>query len=67
MKRKRRKKTLYLSDKQPLTFAGKIGVLLLYVVLASWAIAIIWPLYQMIVSAFRCGAPLPSRPARWRR
>ncbi|MBN2557749.1 MAG: sugar ABC transporter permease [Clostridia bacterium] len=52
MKKQKHKNALYLSDRQPLAFAGKIGVLMMYIILASWAAAIIWPLYQMIVSAF---------------
>lgn len=48
----RKKNNLYLSDKQPLTVAGKIGIGASYVVLMIWAMAILWPLYQMIVSAF---------------
>lgn len=46
------KKDLYLSDKQPLTLAGKIGLFLTYVVLISWCIVILWPLTQMVISAF---------------
>ncbi len=47
-----RKKELYLSDKQPLTFIGKISLFFTYVVLAIWSIVILWPLYEMVVSAF---------------
>lgn len=52
MKRFKGKEKLYLSDRQPLTIAGKIGLVFSYVVLISWCFAIIWPLYQMVVSAF---------------
>lgn len=50
--RRKNKEDLYLSDKQPLDFVGKINLTLTYVVLIVWSIIIIWPLYQMIVSAF---------------
>ncbi len=43
---------LYLSDKPPLTLFGKIGIFLTYVVLFAWVYAIVWPLFQMFVSAF---------------
>lgn len=52
MKLFKKKNDLYLSDKQPLTTAGIIGLIATYVVLISWAIVILWPLYQMVVSAF---------------
>ncbi len=46
------KKRSYLSDKQPLTFMGKIGLALMYIILIMWSIAILWPLYEMVLSAF---------------
>lgn len=46
------KNKLYLSDRQPLTPQGKIGLVIAHLVLIIWAIIIIWPLYQMVVSAF---------------
>ena len=52
MKLFRKKEDLYLSDKQPLTLSGKILLIFTYIILISWALAIIWPLYQMILSAF---------------
>ena len=52
MKLFRKKEDLYLSDKQPLTLSGKILLFFTYIILISWAVAIIWPLYQMILSAF---------------
>lgn len=52
MKLFNRKKELYLSDKPPLTPIGMLGLVLTYVILFSWVIAIIWPLFQMIISAF---------------
>jgi arabinogalactan oligomer / maltooligosaccharide transport system permease protein len=48
----KRKKDLYLSDKQPLTMMGILGLVVTYVILISWSIIILWPLYQMVVSAF---------------
>jgi arabinogalactan oligomer/maltooligosaccharide transport system permease protein len=52
MKGIKRKNKLYLSDKQPLSTLGVIGLVLSYVVLFAWVIAILWPLFQMVVSAF---------------
>ena len=52
MKRLKKKNELYLSDKQPLSTTGKVMLLLSYVVLAAWTIAILWPLLQMVISAF---------------
>jgi len=49
---RRNKSDLYLSDKQPLTTVGIIMLVLSYAVLLAWAIAIIFPLFQMIKSAF---------------
>ncbi len=46
------KSSLYLSDKQPLTFVGKIKLTFTYLFLITWAFLILWPLYQMIISAF---------------
>jgi arabinogalactan oligomer/maltooligosaccharide transport system permease protein len=51
-KRKENKEKLYLSDKPPLTLFGKIGIFLTYVILFAWVYAIIWPLFQMFISAF---------------
>ncbi|GMQ62373.1 MULTISPECIES: sugar ABC transporter permease [Vallitalea] len=48
----KKKSDLYLSDKQPLTLMGKIGIFFSYIVLLFWSLAILWPLYQMVVSAF---------------
>ncbi len=47
-----KKKKLYLSDKQPLTMSAKFMLILVYVVLGLWSLMIIWPLYQMLLSAF---------------
>ena len=50
--RRNKKNKLYLSDRQPLTLQGKIGLGIAHLVLVIWAVLIIWPLYQMVVSAF---------------
>lgn len=52
MKLLKKKNKLYLSDRQPLTIVGIIGLILSYVVLVAWAIIILWPLAQMVMSAF---------------
>ena len=52
MKKKKKKEKLYLSDKPPLSLAGIIGLIFSYTVLFTWVIAIIWPLFQMVISAF---------------
>jgi arabinogalactan oligomer/maltooligosaccharide transport system permease protein len=52
MKWFKKKNKLYLSDKQPLSTLGMVGLALSYVVLIAWVIAILWPLFQMVVSAF---------------
>ncbi len=51
-KKKKKKKQLYLSDRQPLTLVGKVMLAIGYLVLAIWTIAIIWPLLQMLIAAF---------------
>ncbi len=52
MKLFRRKQELYLSDRQPLTTSGKIMLGLNYVILLLWSFMILWPLTQMVISAF---------------
>lgn len=52
MKLFRKKEDLYLSDKQPLSISGKILLVVTYIILISWAVAILWPLFQMVLSAF---------------
>lgn len=52
MAKSKRKEKLYLSDKQPLSFMGVVMLILSYIVLGLWALAIILPLVDMIVSAF---------------
>ncbi len=48
----KRKSTMYLSDRQPLSPLGVVNLGFSYVVLFAWVIAIVWPLYQMVLSAF---------------
>ncbi|WP_425447881.1 sugar ABC transporter permease [Dethiothermospora halolimnae] len=48
----RKKGDLYLSDKQPLSISGRILLVITYIILFSWVLVILWPLYQMILSAF---------------
>lgn len=50
--KKSKKETYYLSDRQPLTLMGKVGLFLSYVILLSWVVAILWPLLQMVIAAF---------------
>jgi arabinogalactan oligomer/maltooligosaccharide transport system permease protein len=47
----KKKNELYLSDRQPLTFVGVIGLLLSYGVLFAWAFIILWPLVQMVIAS----------------
>lgn len=47
-----RKKESNLSDKQPLTLMGRVGLGITYIILISWCVVILWPLYEMILSAF---------------
>ena len=46
---------LYLSDRRPLTAMGRVMLALSYLLLILWAVAILWPLLQMLVSAFNGG------------
>lgn len=48
----RNKKELYLSDKQPLTYWGTVGLISTYVILLFWAFIVLWPISQMVISAF---------------
>lgn len=50
--KKNKSKELYLSDKQPLNTAGKIGLIISYIILILWALAIIIPLVIMVISSF---------------
>jgi len=45
-------KALYLSDRQQLTLMGKVKLFFTYTILCTWAFLILWPLAQMVVSAF---------------
>ena len=49
---KKKKSNLYLSDKQPLTVAGKIALGMSYAFLTLWAVMVIWPISQIVVSSF---------------
>lgn len=48
----KKKGELYLSDRQPLTPMGIVGLLASYAVLIAWAIAILFPLIQMLIGPF---------------
>lgn len=50
--KKMKNSNLYLSDKPPLTFSGKIGLTISYIILIIWALLIITPLLIMVVSSF---------------
>ncbi len=47
-----KKQNLYLSDKPPLSPIGKVFLGITYLLLAAWAVAILYPLGQMIASSF---------------
>lgn len=49
---KKKKQNLYLSDKQPLTLMGKVGIGLSYAVLILWSLIILWPISEIILSSF---------------
>lgn len=49
---KKKKNDLYLSDKQPLTVGGKIALGLSYAFLILWAVIVIVPIAQIIISSF---------------
>ncbi|WP_068268690.1 sugar ABC transporter permease [Caviibacter abscessus] len=49
---KKKNNNLYLSDKPPLTLVGKINLAISYILLISWAILIIVPLIEMVLSSF---------------
>ena len=50
--KKKKKNDLYLSDKQPLTMGGKIALAFAYIFLAAWAIMVILPILQIVISSF---------------
>lgn len=49
---KNKKNDLYLSDKQPLTVGGKIALGVSYAFLILWAIMVIVPIAQIVISSF---------------
>ncbi|MGB4985534.1 MAG: hypothetical protein WBO70_07150, partial [Erysipelotrichaceae bacterium] len=49
---KKKKNELYLSDKPPLSVLGIIGLVASYIVLIFWAILVILPIFQILVSSF---------------
>lgn len=49
---KKKKNDLYLSDKQPLTVGGKIALGISYAFLILWAVIVIVPIAQIIISSF---------------
>ena len=51
-KKEKKQEKLYLSDRPPLGPAGKIGLAISYILIAAWAVAIIWPLTLMVISSF---------------
>lgn len=51
-KKKKKQEGLYLSDKPPLDTWGKIGLGISYFILILWAIIVILPLAQMVISSF---------------
>lgn len=50
--KKKKKSSLYLSDKQPLTVGGKIALGVSYAFLSAWAIVVLWPIAQIVISSF---------------
>lgn len=48
----KKKNSLYLSDRQPLSPLGVVNLGISYAVLLAWSFAVVWPLYQMVISAF---------------
>ncbi len=50
--KKKNKNDLYLSDKQPLTTGGKIALAFAYLFLAAWAVVVILPILQIVISSF---------------
>ena len=49
---KNKKNDLYLSDKQPLTVGGKIALAISYIFLILWAVIVIVPISQIVISSF---------------
>ena len=50
--KKKKKDNLYLSDKPPLNTWGKIGLGISYLILILWAVIVLLPLAQMVISSF---------------
>jgi arabinogalactan oligomer/maltooligosaccharide transport system permease protein len=48
----RNRKELYLSDKPPLTYWGTVALITTYAILIFWAFIVLWPISQMVISAF---------------
>lgn len=48
----KKKSELYLSDRQPLTAIGYIGIVISYLILAAWALAILLPIILMFLGPF---------------
>lgn len=48
----KKKNEMYLSDKQPLTKLGVMGLVLSYIILILWAFIIIWPISQIVITSF---------------
>lgn len=52
---KKKQNNLYLSDKPPLTTAGKVGLVVSYFILILWSCAILWPLSKIVSSSVNGG------------
>ncbi|MDD2427128.1 MAG: sugar ABC transporter permease, partial [Eubacteriales bacterium] len=54
MSKREKKKNdgLYLSDRQPLTTAKLISLIVSYILLLFWVFVIVWPLAQIVISSF---------------
>lgn len=49
---RKERSNLYLSDRQPLTPLGIVGLVISYLVLLAWSVIILWPLTKMVINAF---------------
>mgnify|MGYP000091006966 FL=1 len=47
-----RSKDIHLSDKQPLSIAGYVSIVISYVILIAWSFVVLWPLLQIVVTTF---------------
>jgi arabinogalactan oligomer/maltooligosaccharide transport system permease protein len=43
---------LYLSDRPPLSTAGKIGLGVIYVILFAYVLIVLWPIAQIVINSF---------------